>query len=134
MNVCMYVFTIICNIVPFLFAFFPLLAIRCLPLSFHPLSSFLELARIWLSYMFVWVTRKSRASGLWGFFFFVVDGGGRGYIERPMAWCISLIPKKLKNENPKKKKFENQKIKIWKRGKITFVAISLSVLSLKFSI
>ena len=68
--------------------------------------------RFLFSGMFVCVEIKSRGRGLCGVILFVVCAGGGGHIERPMAWCISLIPKKLKNENPKnkilkKKKFGN---------------------------
>jgi len=71
-----------------------------------------------------------------GVILFVACAGGGGHIERPMAWCISLIPKKLKNENPKNKilKIEKSKIQNLKKKKIAFVAISSFMLSLKFSI
>lgn len=86
--------------------------------------------RFLFSGMFVWLARKSRARGLWGFFFFVACAGGGGCIERPMAWCISLFLKKLKNENPKKKilKIEKLKIQNLKKEKLENRQVMLSCL------
>lgn len=82
--------------------------------------SFLADGRFLFSGMFVWVEIKSRARVLCEVILFVVDIEGRGHIDRPMVWCISLFPKKLKNENPKKKilKIEKSKIQNLKKEKL----------------
>lgn len=49
--------------------------------------------------------------GLCGVILFVVGVGVGGRIERPMAWCTSLFPKKLKIEKSKIQNLKKKKIK-----------------------
>lgn len=98
----------------FIFRFVACFAFR---FSFHFVFLFLANVHFLFSGMFVWVERKSRARGLWGFFFFVACAGGGGVYRTPNGLVHILIPEKIKNKIPKKKKFENQKFKNWKKKK-----------------
>lgn len=102
MSVCMYV-CIYCNIVPFLFAFFPLLATRCFRFFSHFVFSFLADGRF-LAFSYV---RLSCAKNVrpWSVGVLFLCGGCRGRgVHRTPNGLVHILnsEKNKKNKIPKK--------------------------------